>query len=206
VTRDDIHRVTRLLGELRAGRTEVREELAELVYADLVRVAMRRMGNRREATLEPAALVNECWIRLERQRCHFEDRAHFLAIASRLMLRVLQDADRRRVAARRGGGRRVTLSFEIPAAHDETGVEAQLLEEALERLDEIDPRRAEVARLRGLAGMTIAETASRLELSTATVERDWAFTRAWLSRQVARLRDGRMREPGTAGRDLPAES
>jgi RNA polymerase sigma factor (TIGR02999 family) len=193
---DGDHEVTRLLAELRAGRSAAMEELAELVYEDLVRAAVRRMAGRPGRTLEPAALVNECWLRLARQRCDFENRAHFLTIAGRIMLRVLLDADRRRGADRRGGGRqRVTLCFEIPAAEAETGVEAGSLQEALEELERIAPRKAEVARLRGLAGLTIAEAAAQLGVSAATVERDWAFARAWLSRQVTRLRD----EPPGAG-------
>jgi RNA polymerase sigma factor (TIGR02999 family) len=187
---DDTHRVTRLLEELRAGRSEVAGELAELVYEDLLRTAAQRMGARQGVTLEPAALVNECWIRLARQRCDFENRSHFLAIASRLMLRVLLDADRRRAAVRRGGEHeRVTLSFEVSAAEDESGVEVLPLQEALEQLERVAPRKAEVARLRGLGGLTIAETAAELGVSEATVERDWSFARAWLSRQVARLRE-----------------
>jgi len=202
---DDTHRVTRLLGELRAGRSEVAEELAELVYEDLRRTAEQRMGGRRSITLEPAALVNECWIRLAGQRCDFESRAHFLAIASRLMLRVLLDADRRRAALRHGGEHeRVTLSFDVPAAEDERGVEALLLQEALEQLERVAPRKAEVARLRGLAGLSITETAAQLGVSAATVERDWSFARAWLSRQVTRLRD-RPAAPGAAGDDLSVD-
>lgn len=190
MNKDDEHRVTRLLGELHAGRSEVAAELAELVHEDLRRVAERRMAGRRGVTLEPAALVNECWIRLTEQRCGFENRVHFLAVAGRIMLRVLLDAERRRAADRRGGGReRVTLSFEIPAAEEEAGVEAQELQEALEQLEHVAPRKAEVARLRGLGGLSIAETAAQLGVSAATVERDWAFARAWLSRQVLRLRE-----------------
>lgn len=187
---DETHRVTRLLGELRAGRAEAMDELAELVHADLLRAAVHRSSKHAGTTLEPAALVNECWIRLERQRCDFENRAHFLAIASRIMLRVLLDADRRRAALRRGGQcERVTLSFDIAAAEPETGVDVRLLQEALEHLERIAPRKAEAARLRGLVGLTIAETAGQLGVSEATAERDWAFARAWLSRQVTRLRE-----------------
>jgi RNA polymerase sigma factor (TIGR02999 family) len=149
------------------------------------------MRGRRDATLEPSALVNECWIRIGDQRKDFQSRSQFLAIASRIMLRVLLDADRRRASLQRGGDReRVTLSFEIPVAEVETGVETRLLHEALEHFDAAAPRKAEVARLRGLAGLTTAETALELGVSSATVERDWAFARAWLSREVQRLQAG----------------
>jgi len=187
--RSDPHRVTLLLGQLRSGRTEVEEELAALVYQDLREAAARRLRGQPGVTLEPAVLVHECWMRLVNQQCEFENRAHFLAVASRLMLRVLLDHDRRRGAARRGGGwKRVTLSFEVPAVDRETGVEVELLQEALERLDAAAPRKAEVVRLHGLAGLPLAETAAQVGVSRATVERDWSFARAWLSREVARLR------------------
>jgi RNA polymerase sigma factor (TIGR02999 family) len=187
---DDPHRVTHLLGELRAGRLDDSSELADLVFDDLRRVAERHMGGRTGVTLEPAALVSECWIRLAEQRCDFENRAHFLAVASRIMLRVLLDAQRRRGAARRGGGwERVTLDFEIAAAERDAGVEAELLHDAMERLERLAARKADVARLRGLAALTIEETAKLLGVSHATVERDWVFAQAWLSREVTRLRD-----------------
>lgn len=185
----DAHRVTLLLSALRAGRGDVADELAELVHGDLLAAAERRLRSHPSRTLEPAALVNECWIRLAGQRCDFANRAHFLAVAGRVMMRVLLDAARRSAALRRGGEReRVTLGFDVPAAEAEAGVDAELLQEALELLDASAPRKAEVARLRGLAGLTIAETAAELGTSAATVERDWAFARAWLSRQVTRLR------------------
>ena len=170
----DSHEVTRLLGALHAGEHEVADRLAELVYADLLRLAATRLqaGAR---TLDPTALVHECWIRLTDQRSPFESRSQFFAIASRLMLRVLVDADRRGGAARRGGGhRRVTLSFEVADEEPEPPVDAGRLAEALERLEGAAGRKATVARLRGLSGLSIAETAGQLGVSEATVERDWA--------------------------------
>lgn len=200
MTRDDPHRVTRLLGELRAGRAAAADELAGLVYDDLLRVAERRMQGRRDVTLEPGALVHECWIRIAEQRNDFESRSQFLAVASRIMLRVLLDAGRRRATLRRGGAHeRVTLSFDLAASEEDAGVEVELLREALERLEGADRRKAEVARLRGLAGLSIAEAAAELDVSEATVERDWAFARAWLSREVLRLAGSE----GAAGGDSP---
>lgn len=188
---DEKHRVTRLLGELRAGRKEVEHELAELVYQDLLRIAEQRMRRERSQTLEPGALVHECWIRLADQTKPPENRSQFLAVASRIMMRVLLDAGRRRAADRRGGAhQRITLSFELAAAEADEGVEAKLLGEALERFEGIAPRKAEVARLRGLVGLSIAETAAELGVSQATTERDWSFARAWLSREVERLKGG----------------
>ncbi|MEQ8763128.1 MAG: ECF-type sigma factor [Planctomycetota bacterium] len=200
MTDDASHAITRLLGELSTGRREVTEELARLVYDDLLRIAMRRMDGRPGTTLEPGALVSECWMRLVRQDCDFENRRHFFAIASRLMIRVVLDADRRRAAERRGGGRqRVTLGFDVPENDEEAGVEVEHLREALERLETIAPRKAEVARLRGLTGLTIDEAAAELDVSPATVERDWSFARAWLSREISRMRgDSRMGDPSTA--------
>ena len=189
MNQEDPHRVTRLLGELRSGRREVTDELAELIYDDLLRIAEQRMRGGRDVTLEPGALVHECWIRMTGQSGSFESRSQFLAVASRVMLRVLLDAVRRRTAEKRGGAhQRVTLSFELPAGEQEEDVEIRSLAEALDRFEGVAPRKAEVVRLRGLAGLSIAETATELGVSEATVERDWSFARAWLAREVERLR------------------
>lgn len=188
--------VTRLLHAVQEGNEEALDELMALVYDDLGRIAARHLRERTErmgpkATLEPAALVNECYLRLIDQQRGFANRGQFFAIASRLMLRVLLDHQRRREAARRGGGRApITLNVDLCAAPatEEEGLDLELLTTALERLEQVDPRKAEVVRLRGLGGSSMPETAAQLEISLATAERDWAFARAWISRELARLR------------------
>ena len=184
----DPHLITRLLGDVRAGDKAAENELAALVYDDLLRVAMQRMGRQPGLTLEPAALVNECWLRLAEQRNGFDCRSQFFAVASRVMVRVMVDAQRRRMAEKRGGAlERVTLSFEVAESVAEVGVEVERLQEALDRLQAVQPRKAEAARLRGLVGLTTEEAAAELGVAVATVERDWSFARAWLSREVQRL-------------------
>ena len=151
--------VTRLLREIEDGRDGAMERLMAVVYADLERVAEKHMRQRfgRGApgvTLEPAALVNESWFQLIRQRCTYDNRGHFFAIATRVMLRVLTDYQRRRGAARRGGAmERVTLSLAGAAASDrgagpETLIGVDSLVAALERLETLDARKADVVKLR----------------------------------------------------------
>ena len=167
-----------------------------LVYDDLGKIAARHLRQRVErpgsgVTLEPAALVNECYLRLVDQRRGFADRRQFFAIASRLMLRVLVDHQRRHAAAKRGGDRaRITLDVDLCAepTSEEEGLELAILTVALERLERIDPRKAEVVRLRGFGALSMPEIAAQLEISRATAERDWAFARAWISREIARSR------------------
>ncbi len=167
-----------------------------LVYDDLGRIAARHLNERAERvgpgiTLEPSALVNECYLRLTDQRRGFANRGQFFGVASRLMLRVLLDHQRRREAQKRGGGRaRITLDVDLCAGrtNEEEGLELAALSVALERHDRMDPRKAEVGRLRGFGGLSMAEIASQLKVSLATAERDWAFARAWISREMARLR------------------
>ena len=193
--------VTQLLEAVNEGRTGALDDLMRRVYDDLGRIAARQLRERGAApgtgsTLEPAALVNECYIRLVDQRRGFANRGQFFAIASRLMLRVLLDHQRRRKAAKRGGGRKpITLVVDLCRDAPPQGpeLEAEVLTAALKRLERVDPRKAEVVRLRGFGGLTMPEIAAQVEVSVATVERDWAFARAWISREVDRLRSDHSR-------------
>ena len=190
--------VTRLLREVEDGHDGAMERLMAVVYADLERVAEKHMRQRfgRGApgvTLEPAALVNESWFQLIRQRCTYDNRGHFFAIATRVMLRVLTDYQRRRGAARRGGAmERVTLSLAgagaaaaVRGAGPETLIGVDSLVAALERLEALDERKADVVKLRVVWGLVMREIAEALGFSLATVERDWAFSKAWLAREAA---------------------
>lgn len=179
--------ITRLLEEAETGRSGALDEVMRLLYADLRAVAERFLKDRYGpglpgATLEPAALVNETYLQLLRQRSGYENRAHFIAIASRVMLRVLADYERTKGRLKRGGDQlRVTL----------TGVAGELLvpddasiddfADALEKLDALDARSAEVVRLHVLWGRTAGEIAGLLAVSERTVERDLRFARAWLA-------------------------
>ena len=192
----DAARITTLLHDAHAGREGAMDELMAIVYDDLERVAHRHMHERfgpgmRRLTLEPAGLVNESFMRLLKQREGFANRAQFFAIATRIMLRVLQDYCRSRGAAKRGGdAHRVSITFEdtldSASSAQATGeIDIAALSEALARLDELDSRKADVVRMRVVWGMPHEEIAEALDISVPTVERDWRFARAWLADAVA---------------------
>jgi RNA polymerase sigma factor (TIGR02999 family) len=190
--------ITRLLREAEEGRPGADDRLMQAVYEDLRRVAQRHLDGvygrgQPGVTLEPAALVNESFLRLIRQRKGFDNRGQFFAIATRLMLRVLVDDQRRRRAQRRGGARqRVTLDLDRHASAEPAArgsgdtIAVDVLAEALERLESIDPRKADVVKFRVVWGMQMREVAESLGISLATAERDWAFAKAWLAREAAR--------------------
>ena len=184
--------ITRLLHEADEGRQGALDELMQLVYADLKRVAAKHMHRRfgpdlPGVTLEPAALVNETFLKLIRQRKHFRNRGQFFAISTKVMLRVLMDYHRARSADKRAGGQlRVTLSgLGGAAAQPEPSAAIPALVDALERLEKLDPRKAEVVKLRVIWGLTVPEISEEIETSVATVERDWSFARRWLSAQLS---------------------
>ena len=180
--------ITRLLHEADAGQEGALDKVMELVYQDLSGMAASHLRRRYGAdlagvTLEPAALVHETFLRLIRQRSGFDNRGHFFAIATRMMLRVLNDNARRKGAGKRGGDlARVTLSglADQSSDHDITD-----FTRALERLDADDKRTGEVAKLRLLWGMTVPEIAETLSISEATVNRDWRFARRRLLTELA---------------------
>ena len=180
---------TLLLAKLRddgADRHVATERLAELLYPELRRIAARLMRRERNAhTLQPTAVVHEAFMRLVDQGAvDWQDRAHFLGIAARVMRRILVEHARRRGAAKRGsGGDHVTLD-EALAPQADTSFGLLLLDDVLTRLAAIDPRGAEVAELRIFGGLTVRETAEQLGVSTRTVNNDWAMARLWLAREL----------------------
>lgn len=184
-------RITRLLEQAEEGRPGALDEAVTLMYRDLHGAADRLLRDRYGpgfpgATLEPAALVNETYLSLLRQRSGYQNRSHFIAIATRQMLRVLADYERGKSRQKRGGDQvRVTLTG-IAAdlvAGDDTGIEE--FAEVLDRLEGLDPRAAEVARLHFVWGRGLDEVAALLGLSTRTIERDVRFARAWLAEALA---------------------
>jgi RNA polymerase sigma factor (TIGR02999 family) len=179
--------ITQLLQEAADGRKGALDDVMTVVYADLERLAGKHM--RREfgaefdaLTLEPAALVNETFLKLVQQRNEFENRGQFFAIATKLMLRALVDYHRAREAKKRGGGQvRVTLTGVADAAASEPSTTIPALVEALERLEVLDERKAEVVKLRIIWGFEVAEIADILGVSVPTVKRDWRFSRNWIA-------------------------
>ncbi|MEP6573656.1 MAG: sigma-70 family RNA polymerase sigma factor [Gemmatimonadota bacterium] len=181
----DLPTVTRLLGEARLGNSAALDELIRTMYAEFHRIAERHMrGERPDHTLQPTALVNEALIRLlGGASLPFEDRTHFLRAASQAMRRVLVDHARARNAAKRGGPLCVTLDENIGGTAPPV-IDMLVLDDALNRLAEAEPRWAQVVELRFFAGLEVTEIAQTLGVSTATIKRDWRFARAWLAREL----------------------
>jgi RNA polymerase sigma factor (TIGR02999 family) len=179
--------VTGLLLSWRQGDAAALDRLVPLVYQELRRVAGRRL--RREAPghkLQATALVHEVYLRLvDVDRMTLKNRAHFFGVAAVLMRQILVDHARRLRADKRGGGvTMLSLDDVSPAAHS-TGVDVLALNQALEALSALDPRQGRVVELRFFAGLNIEETAQALEISPATVERDWALAKVWLYRRLS---------------------
>ena len=182
----DREQVTLLLGNV--GQHEAaRDELLNLVYDHLRRIAQERMkGERAGHTLEATGLVHEVFLKLlGNAEVSWENRGHFYAAAAQAMQRILIDHARRRGAEKRGGGMgRVPLNV-IDLAEETDPEQVFALDEAMAALEQSDPRAASVVRLRFFAGLEVAETAKVLGLSERTVMRDWAFARATLFAQIA---------------------
>ena len=173
---------TQLLVAWGAGNRQALDEMLPLVYEELHRLAARYLSRERpDHTLQPTALVHEAYLRLINQRhVDWRNRAQFLVLAASVMRRILVNHARDRAAAKRVGGReRVSISL-IEAPSGGPDVDLIALEEALERLAALDPRKARVVELRFFGGLTTEEVAEVLEVSRATVEREWSFARAWL--------------------------
>jgi RNA polymerase sigma factor (TIGR02999 family) len=158
-----------------------------LIYGELHRLARHYMAQEEHGhTLQTTALINEAYIRLIEGACiQFRDRAHFFALSAKLMRRVLVDFGRSRRAQKRGGAR--------PASLDETAVVAPeripdltALDEALEKLAAIDPRKSQVVELRFFGGLTVEETAAVLDIAHSTVHSDFNLAKLWLLRELGR--------------------
>lgn len=178
--------MSRLLQELGSGRTGALGELVPLVYTELRTQAGRALRQeRRGHTLDTAGLVNEAYLRLLAQReLRPENRTQFLAIAARTMRAVLVDHARRRRAQKRGGEAAHVGLEDVSAATGADRVDLLALDEALARLAGFDAELARIVELRFFAGQTLEATAAALDLSTATVKRDWAAAKAWLRREI----------------------
>ena len=180
--------VTLLLAEMRCGRKDALSRLVPLVYNELRRLAGRYMRDERTGhTLQPTALVHEAYLRLAAQdRANWQDRAQFMGIAGQLMRRILVDHARKRYAAKRGGTL-VTLDEGIGNPRSTAAQPEEILsvDEALARLDRLDPQQARVVELRYFGGLSAAETAEAMGMSQRTVEREWATAKAWLRAQLA---------------------
>jgi RNA polymerase sigma factor (TIGR02999 family) len=168
------------------GEPDALDALLPLVHDELRRIAGHYMkGERTAHTLQPTALVNEAYLRLiEVQKVQWQNRAHFFAMAARLMRRILVDAARARGYQKRGGGA-VVVSLE-EALVLTAGPEGQLvaLDEALTALAAVDRRKSQVVEMRYFGGLSLDETAEALQVSRDTVKRDWKIAKLWLLRQL----------------------
>ena len=173
------------MGTHQRGRSPEVDRRFDDLYGELRVAAVRYLRSERHAhTLRPTALVNEAYLRLSEHRGVWESREQFLAAASSAMRRILVDYARRRNAARRGhGARRVTLTVSS-AASPPLDVDVLALNQALLALADEDERSAQVVELRFFGGLTTEEAARVLEVSPASVKRDWAFAKAWLLRRL----------------------
>lgn len=182
--------LTVLLSRAHRGDAQALDELARAVHGVLERHARRLMDRHRgprdrPVTLEPAELVNETFIKLLEQRNEFQNRQQFFAIATRVMLRVLIDYHKGRGRRKRFGGQlRVSLSALGSKGEAPPITELPDLVRALDDLEELDARLAQTVTLRVLWGMTSTEVAEVLDVSRATVDRDWRFARAWLATRL----------------------
>jgi len=178
--------VTQLLVAWSDGDQTALDQLVPLVNEELRRLARGYMRRERPGhTLQTTALVNEAYLRLvDQKHTHWQNRAHFLAIAAQLMRRILVDYARRRQYQKRGGGAvQVTLGHAEEVAN-ERSPDLVALDEALASLAEMDPRRSRVVELRFFGGLSIEETAEVMNVSPTTVERDWTIAKAWLHKTV----------------------
>lgn len=180
--------ITRLLTEVTNGNAEAVDELMPLVYSEMRRIARRHLSReRRDHTLQPTALVHEAYLKLVEQRgISWQNRAHFFAIAAQIMRRILIDYARIHGAQKRGG-LAVKLSLDaVDAIQKEQYPQLIVLDEALSRLEDYDPRQGRIVELRFFGGLTEEEISEVIGISVRTVKRDWKVARAWLYREMTK--------------------
>jgi RNA polymerase sigma factor (TIGR02999 family) len=196
--------VTQLLAQWRDGDERAFAELSALMYEELRQLAQRHLRRERsDHTIQKTALVNEAFVRLVgQQSVDWQSRAHFIGLASKLMRRVLVDYARARLADKRGGGAGVLSLHEMAAPEaDEapdttptalqhldahTQEEVSAIDQALQRLEQIDARQAQIVEMRYFGGLTVEQTAEAIGISAATVKREWTLARAWLRRELGK--------------------
>jgi len=181
--------VTQLLDAAAAGDSKAAADLLPLVYDELRKLATARLAHEKVGqTLEATALVHEAYLRLV-GNCNtgagFDNRRHFFAAAAEAMRRILIEQARRKALLKSGGGRERVDLDDVEPAVEGPDLELLALDEALQLLEQKDPRKAQVVKLRFFAGLTNAQAAAALGISDATAENDWAYARSWLRHQMA---------------------
>lgn len=179
--------LTQLLADAGQGDAAANAALWESVYAELRATAARRMATEREGhTLQPTALVHEAWLRIGgHDQPAWQSRAQFLAAATEAMRRTLVDRARRRLAAKRGAGQPCLDADELDLPAPAPDDQLLAVNEALEKLAALDPRKAELVKLRYFVGLSFEETAAALGIAVPTAKQWWTYARAWLRVEIA---------------------
>ena len=182
--------ITELLLAWRLGDEMALEKLTPQVYRELHRAAKRCMKGERDGhTLQTTGLINELYLRLtDLKRIDWRNRAHFFALCARQMRRILTDQARAHQSHKRGGGAQPVSLDAAPVVSAEPHPEVLAVDDALNALAKVDPRKCQVVELRFFGGLSVEETAVVLELSPDTVVRDWRLAKAWLLRELSRER------------------
>ncbi len=180
--------VTLLLAELKLGRKDALAQLLPLIYKELRQLAGHYLRDERIGhTLQPTALVHEAYLRLAGQdRADWQNRAQFMGVSAQIMRRILVDYARERVAAKRGGGAvRIDERDRLLGTTPQKTEELLAVDEALDRLSELDAQLARIVEMRYFGGMSVEEAAEALGISARTVRRHWAMARAWLRSELS---------------------
>lgn len=179
-----MHEITRVLGDIRAGKAGA-DDLLPLVYAELRALAASKLAHEKPGhTLDATALVHEAYLRVGHEQS-FDHRGHFFAAAAEAMRRILVEAARRKKAAKHGGQLHRVDPDALTIAAPEPVEDLVALDEALDRFAAVEPQKAELVKLRYFAGLTIEETATALGISPATAKRHWTYSKAWLFQAMA---------------------
>ena len=188
MTQPATNEVTQLLIEWSNGDKAALDRLMPLIHEELRRLAHHYMSRERPGhTLQTTALVDEAYLRLvNRKDVHWQNRAHFFAIAAQLMRSILVDHARSHAYAKRGGGARKIALEEAMVVSQERAADVVALDGALKELETFDPQQSRIIELRFFGGLTIEETAEVLDLSPATIKREWSTAKAWLYHELAK--------------------
>lgn len=179
--------VTQILSKIESGDPRASDELLPLVYDELRKLAAAKLANEKPGqTLQATALVHDAYIRLVdvEQAQHWDSRGHFFAAAAQAMRRILINRAIQKKTVKHGGDRKRIELDEVLIAEDKQPERILLLDEALQRLEQIDERKGKIVMLRYFAGLSIEETSQALEISPATVKREWQFARTWLQKEM----------------------
>lgn len=184
---DEVKQATEILSGVTAGDAVATERLFQILYGDLHELAVRFLRKERSGhTLQPTALVHEAFLKLiDQSRVDWKGKTHFFAVGAQAMRRVLVDHARGRHRVKRGGDRQRIVLEEHVALSPQRDEDLLALDEALEKLAEIDSRQAMIVEMRFFGGMSVAEVAEVLGVSKRTVEGEWTMVRAWLRRELS---------------------